>query len=173
MSNRPTILRGDIFIANLDPSLGAEQGKQRRVLIISNDVGNANTNCPVVIAVPITGSVTPKKMKMPMYVPISPTKQNGQTKMGLIDCFQIRVLDINQRLGKKVGTAELEVMEKVDKSLEMCLQLKTCDKCHKVLLPNRNHCVNCKHVLVKVCKKCTSVINSTYNFCPHCGVKGE
>lgn len=166
MSFRGKIKRGEIYIANLDPALGSEEGKERRVLIVSNDVGNAMA--PVVIALPITGEVTEKRKKMPMYVSLSPTKQNGQTKEALIDCGQIRVLDINKRLSAHKGIIDSATLKKVDAALETVLQLNTCPQCTSVLLPNRKHCVSCKHILVEICKGCHTEISTEFNFCPHC-----
>ncbi|AWK47313.1 type II toxin-antitoxin system PemK/MazF family toxin [Bacillus velezensis] len=171
--DRDKLRRGSIFIANLDPSLGAEQSKKRRVLIISNDVGNSHPRSPVVIAVPITGEVTEKRKRMPMYVDLKMSSENGQTKDALIDCFQIRVLDIEKRLSDYVGKVSDQVMQKVDAALETCLQLKTCPTCSHVLMPNKKHCVNCKSILVEICRNCTEEISSDFNFCPHCGTKGS
>ena len=46
------VKRGDIFMANLSPIIGSEQGGERPVLIIQNDVGNLNS--PTTIVIPIT-----------------------------------------------------------------------------------------------------------------------
>jgi mRNA interferase MazF len=171
--NFSEIKRGDIFIADLEPTLGSEEGKERRVLIVSNDVGNLNPRSPVVIAVPITGSINPKRLKMPMFVPIYPTTQNGQTKPALIDCFQIRVLDKEERLKEFKGVCEEITMKKVNAAIETCLHLRSCPKCESVLLPNKNHCVKCKFVMVRICRGCTNKINSEFGFCPHCGLERE
>ncbi|MCQ5302412.1 MULTISPECIES: type II toxin-antitoxin system PemK/MazF family toxin [Bacillus] len=168
-NHRDKLRRGSIFIANLDPSLGAEESKERRVLIISNDVGNSHPKNPVVIAVPILSGVTEKRKKMPMFVELKKTDENGQTKDALIDCFQIRVLDIENRLGDYKGKVSDEVMQKVDAALETCLQIKTCPQCSHVLMPNKKHCVNCKKILIKICENCMKEINSDFKFCPHCG----
>ena len=37
-----TVMRGDVFYADLKQGLGSEQSGVRPVLIIQNDVGNAN-----------------------------------------------------------------------------------------------------------------------------------
>lgn len=37
MGFRGKIKRGEIYIANLDPALGSEKSKERRVVIVSND----------------------------------------------------------------------------------------------------------------------------------------
>lgn len=173
MNLRGKVRRGEIYIANLDPTLGSEKGKERRVLIVSNNIGNSNPKSPVVIALPITGEVTEKRKKMPMYVPIYPNKRNGQTLPALIDCGQIRVLDIDKRLKEYKGTVDDQVMKQVNLALETVLQLRECPKCNSVLLPNKNHCASCKHVLVRICGNCHEKINSAYKFCPHCSVMRE
>jgi mRNA interferase MazF len=48
----PQYKRGDIWLANLDPVIGSEQGKTRPVVIIQNDI--ANEYSPVVIVAAIT-----------------------------------------------------------------------------------------------------------------------
>lgn len=163
------IKRGEIYIAQLDPTLGSEQGKQRRVLIVSNDIGNAVS--PVIIAVPITSIVTDRSKKMPQNVHLVPTEDNGQTEEALIDCNQLRALDVSKRLGNRMGKVNDDVINKVNASLETCLQLKTCPQCNRVLLPNRNHCVSCKHVLVRICQQCHTKINNEYRYCPHCSAQ--
>ncbi|MGM0899420.1 MAG: type II toxin-antitoxin system PemK/MazF family toxin [Bacillota bacterium] len=171
MSFRGKIKRGEIYIANLNPALGSEQGYERRVLIISNDLSHRNSRNPVVIAVPITASVSDKKKAMPKYIHIVPTESNGQTKEALIDCGQIRVLDIDERLSKRTGMVDSKTMKKVDAALDMALQLSTCPKCDTVLFPNKNHCVACKHILVEVCRECHEVISTDFKYCPHCSTE--
>ena len=38
------IKRGEIFLANLEPSIGSEQGGIRPVLIIQNDISNKHNS---------------------------------------------------------------------------------------------------------------------------------
>lgn len=173
MGLRGNILRGEIYMAKLDPALGSETGKERRVLVISNDVGNQNPKSPVVTVVPITKQLEVKPKKGPMYIPVFPTKDNGLEMNSVIDCGQIRVLDIDIRLSDYKGFFSKEIMNKVNKSIETMLQLKSCPKCESVLLPNKNHCVKCKFVLVRVCLHCLETINSLYKYCPHCGKEGS
>ena len=49
-----TIHRGDIYLADLAPVVGSEQGGIRPVLIVQNDIGNQHS--PTVIAAVITTS---------------------------------------------------------------------------------------------------------------------
>ena len=61
------IRRGEIYIADLDPVVGSEQGGERPVLVIQNNVGN--THSPTVIVLAIT-SRCQKKKNMPTHIPI-------------------------------------------------------------------------------------------------------
>lgn len=60
------IRRGDIFFANLDPVIGSEQGGNRPVLVIQNDVGNLYST--TVVVVPLTSR---EKKKLSTHVPIT------------------------------------------------------------------------------------------------------
>ncbi|KAA8782496.1 hypothetical protein EC604_01360 [Paenibacillus amylolyticus] len=173
MTTTRTPKRGDIYIADLEPVRGSEEGKTRRVLIVSNDIGNSVG--PTVIALPITGEVTEKRKRMPMFVHLIPDKFNGQTKEALIDCGQIRVLSKKQRLLEYKGYVDEVIISKVDAALETCLALKRCHSCDHVLMPNKKHCVNkdCGIALVQVCSNynCSHEIDVRDNFCPKCGTQ--
>lgn len=165
------INRGEIYIADLEPVRGSEEGKERRVIIISNDIGN-NIG-PTVIALPITTKITEKRLRLPMFVKLYPTKENGQTELGLIDCNQIRVLSKKERIGDYKGVVSNNVMLKVDAAIETCLALKRCPDCDYVLMPNKKHCVNrsCGVLLMDVCSMCSQEVSTNHKFCPNCGTK--
>ena len=61
------IRRGEIYIADLDPVVGSEQGGERPVLVIQNNVGN--THSPTVIILAITSRFH-KKRNLPTHTPI-------------------------------------------------------------------------------------------------------
>ena len=50
------IQRGDVYLADLSPVIGSEQGGVRPVLIIQNDVGNRYS--PTTIVAAITAQLT-------------------------------------------------------------------------------------------------------------------
>ena len=56
--------RGDIYLANLKPYRGSEQGGTRPVLVLQNNVGNLF--CPTIIVAPITSHVF-KKPNQPTH----------------------------------------------------------------------------------------------------------
>lgn len=59
------IYRGDIYLANLNPYKGSEQGGKRPVIIIQNDVGNHYS--PTVIVTAVTSRFF-KKRALPMMM---------------------------------------------------------------------------------------------------------
>ncbi len=61
-----SIERGDVFLVNFDPTVGAEVKKTRPAVIVSNNVNNAHS--PLVSISPITSNVSkfiPLKWKFP------------------------------------------------------------------------------------------------------------
>ena len=87
-----TVKRGDVFFADLSPVVGSEQGGNRPVLIIQNNVGNHYS--PTVIVAAITSKI--QKPKMPTHVGLR-AKQDGVERNSVILLEQIRTID-KQRL---------------------------------------------------------------------------
>ena len=56
--------RGDIYLANLNPFKGSEQGGTRPVLVLSNDIGNYYSS--LITIAPITSQL--KKTQQPTHV---------------------------------------------------------------------------------------------------------
>jgi mRNA interferase MazF len=65
-----SILRGDIYWADLNPVIGSEQGSFRPVLIMSHDIFNDRSG--TVIAVAITSQ--PQRAGFPLTLELSDTK---------------------------------------------------------------------------------------------------
>ncbi|KHE93967.1 MAG: type II toxin-antitoxin system PemK/MazF family toxin [Candidatus Scalindua rubra] len=55
-----TFFKWDVYLANLDPAIGSEQGKTRPVLIISED--QINQIMPVINVLPITSRKAGRKV---------------------------------------------------------------------------------------------------------------
>ena len=113
------IHRGDIYYADLRPVVGSEQGGVRPVLIIQNDVGNRHS--PTVICAAITSKMN--KAKLPTHVEMD-EKRYDLVKDSVILLEQLRTID-KQRLKDKVCRLEGEVLKKVDRALEISLELYT------------------------------------------------
>ena len=113
------IRRGDIFYADLRPVIGSEQGGVRPVLIIQNDVGNRHS--PTVICAAITSQMN--KAKLPTHVELDCTKY-ALVKDSVVLLEQLRTID-KTRLKDKVCHLDNQILIKIDKALEISLELLT------------------------------------------------
>ncbi len=111
------IKRGDIFYADLSPVIGSEQGGQRPVLIIQNDVGNRYS--PTVIAAAITSKMS--KAKLPTHIDIF-ADHVGLTKDSVILLEQVRTLD-KRRLKEKIGHLDELSMQRVNQAISVSFGL--------------------------------------------------
>lgn len=105
------IKRGDIYYADLGATVGSEQGGERPVLIIQNNVGNRHS--PTVIA----ASITSKQNKAPL-----PTHVFLHAGAGNLPCDsvvlmeQVRTID-KRRLKGRVGRLNTEEMAVAERAL--------------------------------------------------------
>jgi mRNA interferase MazF len=111
----PEYRRGDVWLANLDPVIGSEQGKTRPTVIIQNDV--ANEYSPVVIIAAITTAVGPEEYPTEVYVD---GHEGGLKKDSVILLNQIRTID-KRRLIERWGQLSPKTMKKVDEALAISL----------------------------------------------------
>src|SRR5205807_9707724 len=102
------ILRGDIFWAHLDPTIGHEQSGRRPVLILSHEVFNQRSG--TVIAVALTSQQ--QKAGFPLTLELS----TDLAKKAWVKVSQIRTLS-TKRIGRRIGRASLEEMELVIEGL--------------------------------------------------------
>ncbi|OIO40442.1 PemK family transcriptional regulator [Candidatus Pacearchaeota archaeon CG1_02_31_27] len=112
------IKRGDIFLANLEPVKGSEQGGIRPVLIIQNDISNKYS--PVTIIAAITSKIFEREFPTNVFLT---KKESGLDKDSTILLNQIRTID-KSRLIKKIKTLDLFLMEKVELAIKISLGLK-------------------------------------------------
>ncbi len=105
------VKRGDIYFADLSPVVGSEQGGNRPVLIVQNDVGNKHS--PTVIAAAITSRLG--KTKLPTHIDIR-AERVGLARDSVVLLEQIRTID-KQRLGEKMGHLDDDVMSEVNAAL--------------------------------------------------------
>ena len=90
--------RWSIWLANLDPVVGSEQGKTRPVLVLSDT--RLNQILPVVNVLPITSRKRHRRI-YPNEALIS-GGSSGLDVESIVLCYQIRTLD-KRRLIKKLG----------------------------------------------------------------------
>lgn len=111
------VKRGDIWLVNLDPTIGHEIRKSRPAVIIQNDLGNKYS--PITIVAPITSQSIEKIY--PIEVILN-RKSSGLEKISKVLLNQIRAID-KRRLIKKIGKVDYETMMKVDYSIKISLGL--------------------------------------------------
>ncbi|MCI5857506.1 MAG: type II toxin-antitoxin system PemK/MazF family toxin [Agathobacter sp.] len=114
-----TVQRGDIYYADLRPVVGSEQGGIRPVLIIQNNVGNRHS--PTVICAAITSQMN--KAKLPTHVELH-SDQYDIAKDSVVLLEQLRTID-KKRLKDKVCHLDNQILLKIDKALEISLELYT------------------------------------------------
>lgn len=111
-----SILRGDLYYADLNPVVGSEQGGIRPCLIIQNDVGNKHSPTIIVAA------ITSKAMKSPLPTHYILSEQNGLDRESIVLLEQIRTID-KRRLKEYVGALGQEDMQGVDRALAVSVGL--------------------------------------------------
>ena len=99
------ILRGDIHWADLNPVMGREQGGNRRVLILSDNIFNERSG--TVIAVAITSQ--PQRAEFPLTLELLDTKL---PKRSWVKISQVRTLS-TKRIGKKITSASPEELSNI------------------------------------------------------------
>ena len=109
------VLRGDIYYADLNPTVGSEQGGVRPLVILQNNIGNRYS--PTVIAAAITAK--PKK-PLPTHAAIG--YACGRLKESFVLLEQIRTID-RSRLREYVGRLDTQEMRKIDEALAISVGL--------------------------------------------------
>ena len=102
--------RGDIWIVNLDPTIGAEIKKTRPALIISNDINNRYADTITLLPISDQGE------KVYPFEVALPAKSFGLTKESKVKCQQIRTVD-KRRLVKWLGIIDTHVLQDVEQAL--------------------------------------------------------
>ena len=109
-------LRGDIYIANLNPFKGSEQGGTRPVLVLQNNDGNYY--CPTLIVAPLSSKL--KKPNLPTHFLLK--KGRGLMTDSIVELEQIKTIDkcrIQRYIGKITPEQMSGVEEAIQKSLGM------------------------------------------------------
>ena len=117
------INRGDIYLANLNPYKGSEQGGKRPVIIIQNNVGNHYS--PTVIVTAVTSRFF-KKRALPTHVPLD-NEELEKNSLALLE--QIRTID-KSRLIRKIGRVPEEKMTEIGAAIHVSLDLNDEDEQH-------------------------------------------
>lgn len=108
------ISRGDIFYADLVPTVGSVQFGRRPVVVISNE--KANKHSDTITVLPISSSRT--KSKLPTHVKV---KSVGRIpSIALAEC--ITTIDKKQLLDK-VGRCSIEEIQNINEAIKIHVSL--------------------------------------------------
>ena len=109
--------RGEIYYANLSPTVGSEVSKRRPVLIVSNNANNRAAS--TVTIVPITSNIS---RVYPFEVLLS-LEQSGLSKPSKTQAQQIRTISKQRLTEERVGSLNQEIMLLVDAAIRLHLAL--------------------------------------------------
>jgi len=110
--------QGEIWLINLDPTVGAEIKKTRPAIIVND---NALGKLPLKIIVPVTdwkdiyGTA-------PWMTKLEPDKENGLTKVSAADSFQVRSVS-QERFIKQIGSVSEIIMDEIRIGLAKVLSI--------------------------------------------------
>ncbi len=110
--------RGDVFDARLNPTEGSEQAGVRPVIVVSRDAINQFSSVMVVVPLTKAGNV---KRNYPNNVQIA--KGNGGLTVDSVALGgQVRAIS-KSRLLRQRGTLSTEIMQSINRALEITLDL--------------------------------------------------
>lgn len=108
--------RGEIWLADLDPTKGHEQAGQRPVLVVSTNAFNHGP-AELVIIVPLTRT----GRRIPLHVQVNPP-DGGVRDTSYALCDSLRSIT-KERLVTRWGVVAEETMEQVEDTLRILLEL--------------------------------------------------
>ncbi len=111
--------RGEIWLINLDPTVGSEIKKTRPAIIVNDDdIGIL----PLKVIVPVT-DWKDRYSVAPWMVKIEADLDNGITKDSAVDTFQVRSVD-EKRFIKKLGRLPDDVIRQITQALALVLSIE-------------------------------------------------
>ena len=110
------VKRGEMYYADLSPTIGSEQSGIRPVLIIQNDIGNKHS--PTVVIAAITGKGKKKAMPTHYLLPAG----NGLEHPSQVLLEQVRTID-KSRLQDYIGALDEPTMKGIDRAIAVSMGL--------------------------------------------------
>lgn len=108
--------RGEVWLINLDPAIGAEIKKTRPAVIVNDDSMGI---LPLKIIVPITEWKARYEVA-PWLVRLEPDVKNGLDKVSASDAFQVRSV-AQERFVKKLGKLSDKAIQEITRALAIVL----------------------------------------------------
>lgn len=109
--------RGEIYYANLNPTIGSEIAKRRPVLVVSNNANNRAASTVTIL--PITSNVS---RVYPFEVFIQP-EDSGLPKPSKVQAQQIRTIAVQRLENSRAGYLNESLMVRVNAALKLHLAL--------------------------------------------------
>ncbi|WP_293342749.1 type II toxin-antitoxin system PemK/MazF family toxin [Microcoleus sp. CAWBG58] len=110
--------RGQIWLVALEPTVGAEIGKTRPVVIVSDETVGILL---LEVIVPIT-DWKERYTERNWMVRLEPSSENGLAKVSAADTFQVRSVS-QQRFVRQLGVLSETIMEEIADALTIVLDL--------------------------------------------------
>ena len=107
--------RGEVWLANLNPTQGSEQAGTRPVIIFQNDLVSQFST--ITITIPLTTNL--RRAALPICLLIQ-QGNGGLNQDSVALCFQLRVLD-KTRLSKKLGQLRAETLTQLEEVVLLTL----------------------------------------------------
>src|SRR5262245_43140603 len=111
--------RDEVWLINLDPTVGAEIKKTRPAVIVSDDAVGV---LPLKVIVPIT-DWKERYTIAPWMVRLTPNADNGLTKSSAADTFQVRSV-AQERFARQIGQLSAANMRAVEQALVIVLSIE-------------------------------------------------
>jgi len=108
LTTNPIPKRGEVWIVNFDPTLGAEIKKIRPAIVVSSD---AVGKLPIKLIAPLTDWKAYFNQNF-WHVRIDPDSTNGLSKVSAVDTLQLRGMDL-QRFIRKLGQVSETTMAEI------------------------------------------------------------
>ncbi|MGH7916520.1 MAG: type II toxin-antitoxin system PemK/MazF family toxin [Candidatus Binataceae bacterium] len=109
--------RGEIYFANLSPTVGTEINKIRPVLVVSTEANNRAANTVTVL--PITSNVT----RIYPFEFLLPAEESGLPKPSKAQAQQIRTISKERIQGRAQGRLSKATMRKAEDAMRLHLDL--------------------------------------------------
>jgi mRNA interferase MazF len=110
--------RGEVWLINLDPTVGAEIKKTRPAVIVNDD---AIGILPLKVIVPIT-QWKDHYAVAPWIVQLEPDMENGLSKPSAADAFQVRSV-AQERFVRRLGGLPENAMQAISNALAVVLSI--------------------------------------------------
>ncbi len=111
--------RGEVWLINLDPTIGAEIKKTRPAVIVNDD---AIGILPLKVIVPVT-EWKDRYAVAPWLVRLEPDAENGLDKPSAADAFQVRSV-AQERFVRRLGRLSDTAMQEITKALAVVLSIE-------------------------------------------------